>query len=95
MDRFQYRIVKLGVFRAADRMAAAFGMLGKDGWELIGVYDKSSNWIGNVETGFALFKRSVPEGSEPDGPWSIVDEVDRAERIAASEPDDGSAKFYG
>jgi hypothetical protein len=70
MNRFQYRIVNMGMFNAADRMATVFGALGSQGWELVGMYDKSSNWFNAMEKGFALFKRVVAEGEEPDGAWA-------------------------
>ena len=70
MERFQYRIVNLGTFNAPDRMARVFGALGQDGWELVTMYDKSSNWFSGLEKGFAIFKRTVPAGEEPDGEWA-------------------------
>ena len=68
MRRFQYQVVNVGMFNAAERMVRVFGHLGERGWELVGMYDKSSNWFNQMEKGFALFKREVPEGEEPDGP---------------------------
>ena len=44
-------------------MQQALGESGKDGWELISVYDKSSNWFVGMEKGFMLFKRSVARGA--------------------------------
>ena len=70
VDRYQYRIVNLGTFNAPDRMVRAFAALGKDGWELVTMYDKSSNWFANIEKGFAIFKRTVPDGQEPEGEWA-------------------------
>ena len=70
MPRFQYHVVNLGAFNAADRMVQAFGRLGEQGWELVAMYDKGSNWWGQLEKGFALFKREVPDGRSPDGPWA-------------------------
>jgi hypothetical protein len=52
-------------------MVKAFTVLGSSGWELVTIYDKSSNWFGGMEKGFALFKREVADGAEPDGPWAI------------------------
>ena len=78
MPRFQYHIVNLGMFKAADRMVKAFAHLGAHGWELVGMYDKASNWFSDMEKGFAVFKREVPDGEEPDGPWAewqFADEV--------------------
>jgi hypothetical protein len=70
MKRFQYKIVNLGMFRAPERMVRAFAYLGEHGWELVSMYDKSSNWFAEMEKGFAIFKREVPEGEEPDGKWA-------------------------
>lgn len=70
MERFQYRIVNLGIFNAPERMARVFGALGQQGWELVTMYDKSSNWFANMEKGFAIFKRTVLEGEEPEGEWA-------------------------
>lgn len=75
MERFQYRIVNLGLFNAADRMVRTFATLGQDGWELVAMYDKSSNWFANMEKGLAIFKRSVPEGREPDGNWASLEDT--------------------
>ena len=58
------------MFEAAERTTKAFAYLGEHGWELVGMHDKTSNWIGQLERGFVLFKREVPEGNEPDGPWA-------------------------
>jgi hypothetical protein len=69
-DGWQYQIIDLGLFSAAERMTSAFGVLGSEGWELITVFDKSSNWIAGGEKGFAIFKRRVPAGIEPEEPWA-------------------------
>lgn len=53
-------------------MVRALAQLGEHGWELVTVYDKSSNWFASMEKGFMLFKRPVPEGEEPDGKWASV-----------------------
>ena len=82
MRRFQYQVVNVGMFNAAERMVRVFGHLGERGWELVGMYDKSSNWFNQMEKGFALFKREVPEGEEPDGPWAqwqYADDVDQTQ----------------
>lgn len=73
IQRYQYRIVQLGMFSTADRLAAALSELGRNGWELVTIYDKSSNWLNNMEKGFALFKRDAPE-NVADDEWCIVDE---------------------
>lgn len=44
--------------------------LGASGWELVAIYDKTSNWMTGLEKGFALFKRAVPDGEEPQGAWA-------------------------
>jgi len=62
MVRFQYAVVNVGMFNSADRMAGVLGAAGENGWELVTVYDKSSNWMSNMEKGFMLLKRRVPEG---------------------------------
>lgn len=73
-------------------MVTAFAQLGQHGWELIGVYDKSSNWLTQFEKGFALFKRAVPEGQEPDGPWAAAQHADDflPEGEAPSDPNWGA-----
>lgn len=70
MTRWQYRVVDLGAFWQRDRLVGALGRLGASGWELVVIYDKSSNWLQGFEKGFALFKRLVADGEEPDGPWA-------------------------
>jgi hypothetical protein len=72
MRRFQYRIVNLGFFKVTEQMVNAFGFLGESGWELVTVYDKSSNWASNMEKGFAIFKREVLDGDHPDGKWALA-----------------------
>ena len=79
--RWQYRTVDLGIFWARERMVGVLARLGATGWELVAIYDKSSNWLQGLEKGFALFKRAVPEGQEPEGAW--------AEAIYADELDEG------
>jgi hypothetical protein len=80
MARWQYQIVNLGTFGVADRMANAFGVLGSQGWELVALHDKASNWLGGMEKGFAVFKREVVDGEEPDwwGRWQYADAVSGA-----------------
>jgi hypothetical protein len=56
------------------------------GGELVGIYDKSSNWIANVENSFMLFKRPVAPGAEPEGPWSKVWTMDHVAQAMASLP---------
>lgn len=89
MDRFQYRIVNLGVFNTAGRMVESFGRLGSVGRDLVGIYDKSSNWIGGAEKGYALFKRVVPEGVEPDGLWAELEKAADAGDQAGFNPGSG------
>lgn len=60
--RWQYGVVNIGMFGALDRMAATLGHLGSQGWELVTVYDKASNWMASMEKGFVLLKRPVPPG---------------------------------
>lgn len=69
MTRWQYTLVSVGTFSNRERMVEALGSLGADGWELAATYDKASNWFAGFEKGFLLFKREVPDGAEPVGPW--------------------------
>ena len=81
MVRWPYRIVNLGTANAGPRLGRALSYFGRLGWELVAVYDKESNWLQGFEKGYLLFKRPVPEGGEPDGPWTelwMADQVDAA-----------------
>jgi hypothetical protein len=60
--RWQHGVVNLGMYGAMDRMVSVLSTLGRDGWELVNVYDKASNWMQGMEKGFMLFKRPVPPG---------------------------------
>lgn len=60
--RWQYGVVSFGAFNAKGRMSEILGSAGEGGWELVGVFDKQSNWI-NVENGFMLLKRPVQPGA--------------------------------
>ena len=76
-QRWQYVMVNIGVFNTAARMARILGYLGANGYELAVTFDKSSNWLTGLEKGFMVFKRPVPAGAEPDGPWcEIIDRDD-------------------
>lgn len=44
-----------------DRMASVLAVAGENGWELVSIYDKSSNWFQGFEKGFMLLKRPVPK----------------------------------
>ena len=69
--RWQYGVINIGIFKAMDRMQRVLGVAGGDGWELVTVYDKTSNWTAG-EKGFMLFKRAVPEGVKvADDAWCI------------------------
>lgn len=68
--RWQYRIVDIGGFFAGRLLGICLSFFGQRGWELVSIYDKSSNWLNNVENGFILFKKAVPPGDEPDGAWT-------------------------
>ena len=72
MQRWQYRVIDLGIFFTGERLVRVLGELGAEGWELVAIYDKNSNWIAGLEKGFALLRRDVPDGSEPDGPWGAL-----------------------
>lgn len=71
--RWQYGVVNIGMFASMDRMEEVLAAAGEQGWELITIYDKSSNWFANMEKGFMLLKRPVPAGvrlTEPE--WCIT-----------------------
>lgn len=72
IPRWQYRIVNTGTFSTPERLGMAMSYFGQNGWELVTVYDKASNWFQGWEKGFALFKRPVPPGDEPEGGWAEV-----------------------
>lgn len=63
--RWQYAVVDVGSFNTADRMAQTLGEAGRHGWELVGVYDKASNWVHGFEKGYLMLKRPVPDGVTP------------------------------
>jgi len=69
--RWQYRVVNVGMYNTPDRLASVLGQLGSNGWELVHVYDKQSNWLAGMEKGFAIFKRAVPDGEEPPDSWAL------------------------
>jgi hypothetical protein len=70
-SRWQYQVVDIGIFNTGSRLTAALGRLGSEGWELVAMYDKASNWLTNMEKGFAIFRREVLGDEEPDGPWAV------------------------
>ena len=69
--RWQYAVVNIGTFNTADRLVGVLGTLGADGWELVHVLDKSSNWLAGLEKGFALFKRPVAADEQPEEGWAV------------------------
>lgn len=85
--RWQYAIANVGTIDTAQRLERVLGKLGSDGWELVNVYDKSSNWIGGAEKGFVLFKRAVLPGEEPEVAWAV--HVDKAGNVLVPEPTPG------
>ena len=68
--RWQYQVIDVGAFDTGPRLTTALAQLGETGWELVQVVDKNSNWIAGLERGIAIFRRPVPDGEEPDGPWA-------------------------
>jgi hypothetical protein len=68
--RWQYQVIDVGVFDTGQRLTNALAQLGAAGWELVQVVDKSSNWLAGLERGIAIFRRPVPDGEEPGGPWA-------------------------
>ena len=71
MQRWQYTVVNIGMFKSADRMAAMLAIAGSEGWELAATMDKQSNWFAGMEKGFILLKRPVPAGVTPEQ-WCIT-----------------------
>jgi hypothetical protein len=59
---WQFAVINIGSFRAASRFQRALGAAASQGWELVGIYDKASNWLSGMEKGFILLKRRVPPG---------------------------------
>ena len=70
--RWQFAVINVGMFNASDRFQRALGAAASQGWELVGVYDKASNWLSGMEKGFILLKRQVPPGVRlRDDEWCI------------------------
>lgn len=89
MVRWQYVMVQSGIASAAGRLGRALSYFGQRGWELVTVFDKASNILAGAEQGYILFKRPVPEGQEPDGPWAEywkAESIDAAYKADAGEP---------
>lgn len=59
--RWQYAVVDVGIVSTGRRMAEVLWSAGVGGWELVHVVDKTSNWVTNLEKGFMVFRRPVPE----------------------------------
>lgn len=57
-------------------MVQAFGFLGSEGWELVALYDKTSNWLSGMEKGFAIFKKEVGAGDLEPEQWASWDHAD-------------------
>jgi hypothetical protein len=70
-QRFQYAVVGVGLFKSPERMAEVLSSAGENGWELVTVYDKASNWWAGMEQGLMLLKRPIPEDVEIDR-WCII-----------------------
>lgn len=75
-QRWEYAIVGMGAFLAAQSLGKSLAYLGQRGWELVTVYDKASNWIA-IENGFMLFKRPVTPGAEPPEGWAHLWGIDQ------------------
>lgn len=69
--RWQYAVINIGMFNTPERISETLGIAGANGWELVTVYDKSSNWSTAMEKGFMLLKRPVPDGLTPDT-WCLM-----------------------
>ena len=59
---FQFAVINIGSFRAVGRLQRALGIAASEGWDLVAIYDKASNWMQGMEKGFILLKRPVPDG---------------------------------
>jgi hypothetical protein len=71
--RWQYGVINLGAFNAMDRMQAVLGAAGSMGWQLVGIYDKQSNWSAYLEKGFMLLRKPVQPGVRlADDQWCIT-----------------------
>ena len=46
--RFQHAIVNVGTFNSPERMEQVLATASRAGWELVTVYDKSSNWFAYI-----------------------------------------------
>lgn len=89
-ERWQYAVANVGMFGAQARLARVLAFMGEHGYELVTVYDKASNWFQGMEKGFMLFKRHVPAGQTPDGPWCGVVDVNELRIVDhAAGPDYG------
>jgi hypothetical protein len=64
-------IVNIGMFRSPERMGGVLALAGQHGWRLVGVYDKASNWLTNMEKGFMMLIRPVPDGATP-REWCLI-----------------------
>ena len=69
--RWQYAVVNLGMFNSPERMGETLAVAGANGWELVTIYDKTSNWWTAMEKGFMLLKRPVPNDVTPDQ-WCVT-----------------------
>jgi hypothetical protein len=70
VTQWQYAVANIGTFNSPERMAAVLGVAGANGWELVAIYDKGSNWFQGFEKGFMLLKRPVAEGEQP-AEWCV------------------------
>ncbi|MEY3640329.1 MAG: hypothetical protein RLZZ199_134 [Actinomycetota bacterium] len=90
--KFQYQIIDLGIFNVPDKIEKTFGHLGQNGWELVGVFDKASNWLKGHERGFAIFKREVGDEVKANSRWARVvspDQVGRSDGLSWLDPNSG------
>jgi len=71
--RWQYGVINIGAYNAMERMQAVLGQAGANGWQLISIYDKASNWQSGVEKGFMLLRKPVPPGVRlDDAEWCMT-----------------------
>ena len=62
-DTWEYRAVAVGGFNSVTEFQTALDRMGGQGWELVTVTDKASNWLGGTDKVIAVFKRYHPADS--------------------------------
>jgi len=71
--RWQYGVINIGAYNATERTQAVLGQAGANGWQLVSIYDKASNWQSGMEKGFMLLRKPVPAGVRlDDAEWCMT-----------------------